>query len=64
MNQSRGGGGLRPTFRMSTWVFSRQMLGPRLSASWSSSSLEVTSAETHRLERFASMMVSSFEASG
>lgn len=49
---------------MSIWVLNKQMLGPRLSASWRSSSLDVTSAETQRLDCFSCMIVSSFEARG
>lgn len=56
--------GLTQTFRMSTCVFSTQMLGPRESASWRSSSLLVTSADTHRFDCFSSMIFSSLDARG
>lgn len=54
----------RPTCRMSTWVFSTQMAGPRVSASRRSSSLLVTSADTQRFDCFSSMAVSSRDAIG
>lgn len=54
----------RCTSRMSTWVFSMQIFGPSDSASWSSSSLLVTSAETQRLDCFSSIIFSSFDARG